>query len=133
MPVFSLTSQVLGDEHAVSAESRGRGIAVISEEGATPARNVNEATRIVARILGPGLEDAGRKGLPWGLHVEVAGKQAVYGEWPLLSVPGPRDLQPSPLSKIRAQWKQGDSPLEALDNAIRIIHAFAEHHRRAAA
>lgn len=133
MGVFSLTSQVLGDEHAVSAEWRGPAIAVVSEEGVTMARNLNDATRVAARILGPGLERAGRTKAPWGLHVEVAGNQAVYGEWPLLPGPVRRDPRPSPLTRIRAQWKEGDSPLEALDNAIRIIHALAERPGRAAA
>ena len=133
MQVFRLTSQILGEEHPVTAEWRSRAVAVTSEADVTMARNVNDATRVAAHILGPGLERAGKKKLPWGFSVEVAGSQAVYGDWPLLPVPVPRDPRPTPLSRIRAQWKEGDSPLEALDNAIRIIHAFAERPRRAAA
>ena len=133
MSVFSLTSQILGEERGVTAEWRGRALAVISDQGVTHARSVNDATRVAAQILGPGLERAGKKKLPWGLHVDVAGMQAVYGDWPLLQVPVRRDPRPTPLSRIRAQWKEGDSPLEALDNAIRIIHAFAERRGRKAA
>lgn len=133
MRVFSLISQILGEQHAVSAEWRGRAIAVTSQGGVIMARNVNDASRVAAQILGPDLERAGKNKAPWGLHVEVAGNQAVYGEWPLLPGPAPRDSRPSPLSRIRAQWKEGDSPLEALDNAPRIIHAFAERPRRQAA
>lgn len=67
MTVFTLTAQVHGEPHRVSAEWRGRALAVISEQGLSAARNVSEGTKIAARVLGPLLEQAGRSGAPVGL------------------------------------------------------------------
>ena len=72
--------------------------------------------------------------MPWGLRVEVSGAQAVYGEWPLIAGGGRVDGRPddSPVSRIRREWRDG-KPLSALENAIRIIRAYAPGARRAAA
>lgn len=50
----------------------------------------------------------------------------------MLSVPVNPDPRPTPLSKLRDQWRPGDGPLAALENAIKIIKAFAEKERAAA-
>jgi hypothetical protein len=133
MSVFMLKIQVGGDEHEVAAERHGRAIAVVTDHGTHAARNLHAATKIAVGEMGPYLDRADRNDLPWGIHVEAAGKQAVYGEWPLL--PGPpagRPRKPTRLSRIRALWQEGDGGVAALNNAIKVIEEFAETRRAAA-
>lgn len=133
MRVFTLKIQVTGEEQEAVADRHERAIAVVTSEGTSLAHGVHAATRLAAGVLGPLLEQANRNDAPWGLYVDVAGNQAVYGDWPLLSGP-PVDLRrkPSQLSKIRALWRDGDGPVAALNNAIKIIEEFAERGRMAA-
>jgi len=134
MSIFSLTCQVGGVEHGVTAEQRTGGIALLTEDGVQFARSMERATRSAGEVLGPLLERARRGSLPWGLLVEVNGNQAVYGEWPLL--PGPADptrrRRPSTLSRLRALCREEDGPIAALNNALRIIEEFAGPQRAAA-
>lgn len=134
MSIFSLTCQVGGVEYSVRAEPRGHGLVVLSDDGVDYARGLERATRCAGEALGPHLERARRGGLPWGLMVEVDGKRAVYGEWPLL--PGPPEPQrrrrPSNLSRLRALWREEDGPLAALNNALRIVEEFGRPQRVAA-
>ena len=134
MSIFSLTCQVGGVEHSVRAEPRGHGLAVLSDDGVHYARDLERATRCAGEALGPHLERARRGGLPWGLMVEVDGKRAVYGEWPLL--PGPSDPsrrhRPSTLSRLRGLWRDEDGALAALNNALRIVEEFGRPQRAAA-
>ena len=134
MSIFSLTCQVGGVEYSVRAEPRGHGLVVLSDDGVHYARSLERATRCAGEALGPHLKRARRGGLPWGLMVEVDGKRAVYGEWPLL--PGPPDPRrrhrPSTLSRLRALWREEDGALAALNNALRIIEEFGRPQRVAA-
>jgi hypothetical protein len=132
MELFALTIQVAGREEAVRAESAPRGIMVRSVAGAVHVSELHAATDLAGRTLGPPLERARRRSAPWGLHVSAWGYQAVYGTWPLLSLPGGEARRETPISRIRARFREGDGPLDALGNAIRIIEAVAPQARRAA-
>ncbi len=83
--IFSLEAQVLGTPLNVSAESDGSGITVHTSAGPVAARSVNDAIRIARRDMGEFLLPAQHGDRPWGLRVTVAGAQAVYGQWPLIS------------------------------------------------
>jgi hypothetical protein len=132
MQLFSLTAQVLGTQYAVSVDNDGTGIVVHAPDGPQAARTLAEAERLAHRAMAMILRRAERPGVPWGLLVSVAGVQAVYGEWPLLPGPAePSRPQRTPVSRIREEWRDGDGPLKALENAMRIIEAYVG--RRAAA
>jgi hypothetical protein len=131
MEIFTITIQIAGREHEVAAEYDPRGVLVTSVGAPVHVRDLHAATDLAGRILGPSLNRARRNGAPWGLHVSAFGYQAVYGTWPLLpGVPGER--HETPISRIRARFREGDGPLDALSNAIRIIEAAAPAARRAA-
>lgn len=131
MELFALTTQVAGHEQSVRAASDARGIVVESLQGTSRVGDLGAATDLAGRILGPQLENARRHGVPWGLHVSASGYEAVYGTWPLLQVRN-NEPRPTPISKIRARFRDSDGPIDALNNAIRIIEAVAPQTRRAA-
>jgi hypothetical protein len=131
MTLFSLTTQVAGRQESVRADSTVRAITVESARGSTAVADLSAATDLAGRILGPGLEAARRSGAPWGLHVEAAGYEAVYGDWPLLQIPTGRP-RPTAISEIRSRFRAEDGPIDALNNAIRIIEAVAHSTRKAA-
>lgn len=131
MELFALTTQVAGHEQSVRAASDVRGIIVESLRGTSLVGDLGAAVNLAGRILGPQLENARRHGAPWGLHISAAGYEAVYGTWPLLQV-RTNEPRPTPISKIRARFRDSDGPIDALNNAIRIIEAVAPQARRAA-
>jgi hypothetical protein len=93
--------------------------------GAHSARTITDAEHQAHRAMGMILRRAERPGVPWGLLVEVGSVRAVYGEWPLLPGPGaPATRERSPVVMIRGEWRDGDGSLKALDNAMRIVHAY---------
>lgn len=131
--MFKLTAQVLGTTHSVSAETDGAGgITVTTSSGPVRARNINDALRIARRDMGEFLLPAQKPGRPWGLLVQVAGVQAVYGDWPLF--PGRPDGRPenSLVRRIRARWHDSE-PISALENALEIVKAYLGSSGRVAA
>ena len=132
MQLFSLTAQVLGTQYLVGVDNDGTGIVVHTPEGPEAARTLVEAERLAHRAMAMILRRGERPGVPWGLLVSVADVQAVYGEWPLLPGAGePSSPERTPVARIRAEWRDGDGPLRALENAMRIVEAYVG--RRAAA
>lgn len=132
--VFVLEAQVLGNPHTTRADRDDSGtIVVITSSGPHRARSVNDAVRIARQDMGEFLLPAQRPGRPWGLRLEVAGVQAVYGEWPLF--PGRSDgrRDNSLVTRIRSRWNDGRGPLSALENACEIIKAYLGSSGRAAA
>jgi hypothetical protein len=132
MDLFRITIQIAGHEESVRAEHASRGIAVQSARGVVHVGDLHAAIDFGGRTLGPHLERARRNGAPWGLHVAAWGYEAVYGTWPLLSVPSGEPKRETPVSRIRARFRPEDGPLDALRNAIEIIEAVAPAARRAA-
>jgi hypothetical protein len=126
VPIFSLDAQVLGVERHVRVEQGPAGYVVSSSSGRAAVRTLGEAVRTAARDIGSYLERAQRKGAPWGLQVSVGEVAAVYGAWPPLSGPPPASRsRPSLVARIRRLWRSTDGPLAALDNAVKIIEAYA--------
>lgn len=133
MQLFSITAQVAGFTHEATATNSGTGIVVTTDTGIRVARTISDATRIAAQDIGLFLRKAEQPGIPWGLQVAAGSASAVYGEFPLLSVPvqESRRREITPVARIRRMWQDGDGPLAALENALRIIDAYTG--RRAAA
>jgi hypothetical protein len=131
MEVFSLVAQVLGTTRSDSVTGDGVGFTAQTSTGPQSARSLRQAIEIVRRDLGPFLQRAERSGVPWGLRVSVGAVSAVYGEFP--GFPGSPSAvdRSSPVVRIRSQWHDGQGPLAALENALRIVEAYAG--RRAAA
>jgi hypothetical protein len=130
--IFSLDADVCGAKQQVSADHTQAGIVVTSQAGQVRARTVAEAIRVAARQVGLFLQKAERPGVPWGLRVSVGGVAAIYGRWPPLMAPPPdARLPPSDLSRIRKLWRDTDGPLAALENACKIIDAYAGRARAA--
>lgn len=132
MSLFAITIQIAGHQEDVRAESAPRGIAVHSARGVAHVRDLQAAIDLGGRMLGPSLERARRNGAPWGLHVAAWGYEAVYGTWPLLSVPDGEARRDTPVSRIRTRFHPEDGPLDALRNAIQIIEAVTPATKRAA-
>ncbi len=132
MSIFILDADVCGAKHQVSAAHTRAGIVVTSQGAQVRARAIADAVRIAARQIGLLLQKAERSGVPWGLRVSVGDVAAVYGMWPPLMGP-PSDVRPRPseVARIRKLWRDTDGPLAALDNACKIIEAYAGHARAA--
>jgi hypothetical protein len=131
MELFSFTAQVLGRMYTATASNDGNGIVVQTPGGAEAARTIGKAEHIAHHAIALILRAAERPGVPWGLQVSVAGVQAVYGEWPrFMGRGGPAEV--TPIVRLREQWHDGDGPLRALENAIKIVRTYAGSHAAAA-
>jgi hypothetical protein len=124
--VFTLDAQVLGVEHHVAVDPVPTGFVVSSSSGHLQVRSLSSALRIAANGIGTVLQRAQRREAPWGLRVSVGQVATVYGAWPLLSGP-PSNSRPRPslVARIRRLWRDTDGPLAALDNAVKIVEAYA--------
>ncbi len=130
--IFSLDADVCGVQQRVSADHTQAGIVVILPADQVRVRTLTDAIRIAARQIGLFLQKGERSSVPWGLQVRVGGVAAVYGMWPPLMGP-PDDARPRPseVARIRKLWRDTDGPLAALDNACKIIDAYARRARAA--
>ena len=126
MSIFTLDAQVLGVEHHVTVDPAPTGFVVSSSSGHSQVRSLSDALRTAAKEIGTFLQRAQRGEMPWGLHVSVGQVAAVYGTWPRLSSSQPNSRARSSLvARIRRLWRDTDGPLEALDNAVKIVEAYA--------
>jgi hypothetical protein len=127
--LFTLTAHVNAEFTTITADRHGRAIAVEGPGGTSAARNVNQATRIAAGILGPILERADRTGAKWGLFVIVeGGGSALFGEFPPTpgspTLSGPPAKPSAPIAQIFRHWQRDRTALGALDAAIKIIEIY---------
>lgn len=132
--LFNLTAHTNGEFVSVAAERSGRMI-VLRGAGSALARNLNQATKAAAEILGPMLADADRTGKKWGLHVAVeSGAAAVFGEFPpepaSPQLHGPEAKPSDAVARIHRQWARDGSAVAALDAAIKIIDTYVGRRRR---
>lgn len=138
MTIFTLTSHVNGDFAAVTAARRGRQIVVTTPVGTSLARNVTQAVRLAAEVLGPALERAGKTSSEWGLYVSVAGYSALFGRFPAGAaspqLTGPYAKPSEPIAHVFKEWKRNDgSPLGALNAAFKVVEIYAERQPERAA
>jgi hypothetical protein len=116
-----------GHQRVVAATSDGVGWQVETTARIVPVRSVDQAVRIARRQMEPLLRRVSlRPG--WNLRVSVASVAAFYGAPGLdlaLQVDGREDTE-SLAARIRADWHDGDGALPALDNALKIVDAYAD-------
>ena len=133
MSGFQLLVHLNGEEHSVNVEPRASGYVVIGEGGSTLARNLRQATKAAAEIVGPILERTRSTGAAWGLYVKVGDAAARFGTWPPTVGPqvnAPINQPPSHVSRIWDHWANRDgTPLGALDAAIKIIDHYSARPR----
>jgi hypothetical protein len=130
--MFSLTARVCVDERTVSASVDDLGgITIQTSAGPRHARTINDAIRIARDDLGPFLARAQRRDVPWGLSVTVAGVSSYYGDVRFLGGGGGGGLPSNELVvRIRKQWHDGQGPIAALDNALKIVRAYTDRPTR---
>lgn len=135
MADFSLTAHICGEELSVTAHNDGTGWVVHSRAGSRAARRFQTALRLARDEVGSYLTHV-RTNQPWGLVVSVGGASALYGTpnpAAGVSIGGPPGDPNSVIARIRRRWRDGDSPVSALENAVQIIRALTESATRAAA
>jgi hypothetical protein len=129
--IFELQAQFI-DQHADARVEAGPGIFLVHSEGLTHrARGLAQAIRIAAAAVGPLMERGDRFGEGWGLMVVAGPASVAYGNWPV-GPPGDPRKGPSGLDEILRQYRPGDGARAALQNAIKVIEAFAERQPKAA-
>jgi hypothetical protein len=127
--VFELNAQFITEQRSVTAEYRCGVIVVETPGGPVFAHSLARAVSIACEAIGPLMERADRAGEGWGLMVSAGPASVAYGNWP--SSP-PREPTPQleGLRRILDQYRPGDGARGALNNAAKVIEAFAEHQRR---
>jgi hypothetical protein len=127
--IFEFQAQFI-DQRAGASVEAGSGVLMVRSEGLThPARDLSQAIRIAARPVGTLMERGDRLGEGWGLMVAAGAVSVAYGSWP---TGPPRDPGEAPegLSSILSQYRSGDGARAALQNAIKVVEAFAEYRPR---
>lgn len=126
--VFELDAQFLTEDRGITAEYRRGAIVVETPSGPHVARTLGGAIKIACDVVGPLMERGDRAGEGWGLMVRAGAASVAYGNWPA----GP-PREPGPelegLRRILDQYRPGDGARAALNNACKIIEAFAERRR----
>jgi hypothetical protein len=127
--IFELQAQFIDQRVCASVES-GPGVLLVRSEGLTHrAGSLSQAIRIAAAAVGTLMERGDRLGEGWGLMVAAGAVSVAYGSWP---TGPPRDPGEAPedLQAILRQYRSGDGARAALQNAIKVIEAFAEYRPR---
>lgn len=126
--VFELNAQFLTEDRVISAEYRRGALVVKTPSGPQVARTLSGAIRIACDAVGPLMERADRAGGGWGLMVRAGEASVAYGNWPT-GPPGEPGPELEGLRRILDQYRPGDGARTALNNACKVIEAFAERSR----
>lgn len=126
--VFELHAQFLTENQAVTAVYRREAIVVETPSGPHVARTLSGAIKTACDAVGPLMESADRAGEGWGLMVRAGEVSVAYGNWPA-GPPGAPGPELEGLRRILDQYRPGDGARAALNNACKIVEAFAERRR----
>lgn len=126
--VFELSAQFISEQERVTAEYRRGAILVNTSNGAHVARSLSKAVGIACEAVGPMMERGDRAGGGWGLLVKAGPACVAYGNWPG-GPPGDPGPELEGLRKILNQYRPGDGARAALNNAAKVIEAFAQRRR----
>jgi hypothetical protein len=132
---FSLIAHICGCEISVSAINDGTRWVLTGPAGQQVVARFQIAVRLAHSDVGQYLTRA-RRDQPWGLVVQAGTSSAIYGTPnPAAGVVLTRAAGDpnSVVARIRRCWREGDSPLSALENAVEIIRALTQSSRKAAA
>lgn len=118
---------------ATIADASG-GYLLRTDAGTQQFRSLNRALTEARQYLGPFLAKAERRPVPWHFRVCVSAGCAFYGPNPPRSFGSSVPVPPAELlAKIRSEYKDGDGPLAALVNAVKIARAYPPGEARKAA
>lgn len=125
--IFELQAEFIDQRASARAERTPHGLIVTTIDGhCQRATGLPQAIRIACQEVGPLMERGDRMGEGWGLMVAVGRVSVGYGEWPT----GPPPRQPRPqddlLRRILAEYRPRDGARGALDNAVKVIRAYAD-------
>jgi len=135
MEVFAMHAHVLGASRFVVCRRDGTGLTLDRDGDPAVAHSVDEAASQAARYIRELLVRAQRQEHLWSLTIRVGGISIPYGERPPMPVIplGGRSLPSTDLiSRIYAEYREGDGPRKALENGLRIIRALTSSSRVAA-
>ena len=122
----SFDATVLTERRTVTISAVPDGYRVQMDADVQLFRRFNQALNVARDYLGRLLVTAERRSLPWGLGVCVSAGCAFYGPNPPRAFGGGGAPVPPDqlLAKIRADYRDGDGPIAALQNAVRIARAY---------
>jgi hypothetical protein len=126
--VFELNAQFLTEDRGATAVYRRGAIVVETPSGPHVARTLSGAIKIACDVVGPLMERGDRAGEGWGLMVRAGEASVAYGNWPA-GPPGEPGPELEGLRRILDQYRPGDGARAALNNACKVIDAFAERRR----
>jgi hypothetical protein len=131
---FELSAHFIDHRRVVSASFDGIGWQVETASGPVAVRTVDQAIRVARQQIGEMLRRVNRRP-GWGLRVAVGPVAASYGDPDpeATFLPGGRADPSSLVARIYSRWRDGDSALSALDNALEIVGAYAGRPLRRAA
>jgi hypothetical protein len=136
MSVVSFNAVVHTESRTATISAVSPGFLLQTDGNGVHFRKFNQALHQAREYLGPFLASAERRPPPtWGLRVCVSAGCAYYGpNPPRLFGGGGSPVPPAELlAKIRAEYREGDGPLAALNNAVKIARAYPPEEARAAA
>lgn len=131
---FELSAHFIDRRRVVSATFDGIGWEVRTASGPVAVRTTDQAIRVARQQIGEMLRWVDHRP-GWGLRVSVGPVAASYGDPDpeATFVPGGRADPNSLVARIYSRWRDGDSAISALDNALEIVGAYAGRRRRRAA
>jgi hypothetical protein len=123
--IFELHGRFVHETVTVRAVAGVGGVVVTTEAGARRGRDLSHAIRIACTEIGPLMERGDRAGEGWGLLVVAGPASVAYGNWP---AGPPREPGPelATLRRILALYRPGDGARAALNNAAKVIDAYAD-------
>jgi hypothetical protein len=135
MEIFAMHAHVLGETRLVAVSNDGSGLTINRDGDLAVAHSVDQAISSARAYIGDLLIKAQRPEQVWSLTVRIGTITVPYGAQPPITVI-PRGGRPIPrtdvISRIFADYQEGDGPRKALDNAVRIVRAVTSSHRAAA-
>src|SRR3954447_3502757 len=125
MPSISFEADVLVESRSATIDALSSGYRVQIEDSARVYPRFERALGEVRDYLGRFLVRAERqRAVSWGLCVCVSSGCAFYGTRTPRSVADGIPIPPAELlARIRAEYREGDGPLAALQNALKIARA----------
>lgn len=135
MEVFAMHAHVLATSRLVVCRRDGTGLTLDRDGDLSVAHSVDEAASKAGAYIKELLMRAQRPDQLWSLTIRVGGISIPYGAQPPMPVlpRGGRSIPPTDIvSRIYAEYREGDGPRKALENGLRIIRALTSSSRVAA-
>lgn len=135
MEVFAMHAHVLNASRFAVCDRDGMGLSLDRDGDLSVVHSVDAAVSKAELYIKELLMRAQRPEQVWSLTIRVGGITIPYGaQPPMPAIPrGGRSLPPTDIvSRIFAEYREGDGPRKALENGVRIIRALTTSRRVAA-